>query len=156
MATLTTSAPWRRCRRRITSGTTRLSTVDSTPTRTVSTCASWPRRAFPPVAQGLHAGAGIAQEGHARLGQLGAGLAPFEQARAEDFLQFLEGLGDRRLRHRHGIRRLGEAALAGDFEEAGEVAELDAVVEVHGAAVAASGAGMVPNGRVGNEVWRAA
>lgn len=109
-----------------------------------------------PVAQGLHAGAGIAQEGHARLGQLGAGLAPFEQARAEDFLQFLEGLGDRRLRHRHGIRRLGEAALAGDFEEAGEVAELDAVVEVHGAAGAASGAGMVPNGRVGNEVWRAA
>ncbi|WP_410969248.1 hypothetical protein, partial [Salmonella sp. SAL04284] len=47
---------------------------------------------------------------------------------------------------------LGEAALAGDFEEAGEVAELDAVVEVHGVAVAASGAGMVPNGQVGDEV----
>ena len=72
-------------------GTTRLSTVDSTPTRT-SRPAPRGRAGCSLRRAGPARRAGIAQEGHPCLGQLGAGLAPFEQPRAEDFLQFLRVL----------------------------------------------------------------
>ena len=49
----------------------------------------------------------------------------------EDFLQLLERLGNRWLADRQGIGRLGEAALASDFEKAQQVAEFDTGVDVH-------------------------
>ncbi|MNE41340.1 hypothetical protein D3C80_1354040 [compost metagenome] len=83
------------------------------------------------VAQGLHAGAGVAQEGLAGGSEHHPALAALEQRVAEDLLELLEGLGDGRLAHRQAVGSPGEAALAGDFEKAGEMAELDAVVDVH-------------------------
>ncbi|MDT4861377.1 hypothetical protein FQZ97_959810 [compost metagenome] len=87
-------------------------------------------QAVHPIAQGLYARAGVAHEGQPRLGQAGASLAALEQAGVEDFLQLLEGLGNGRLAHRQLVRCAGQAALAGDLEEAQQVAEFDAGIDV--------------------------
>ncbi|MCY1215071.1 hypothetical protein D9M72_269080 [compost metagenome] len=87
-------------------------------------------QAVDPIAQGLDARAGVTHEGQPGLGQAGAALAAVEQGGVEDFLQLLEGLGDGRLAHRQLVGGAGQAALARHFEEAQQMAEFDAVIDV--------------------------
>ncbi|MNC39502.1 hypothetical protein D3C75_881630 [compost metagenome] len=84
------------------------------------------------IAQGLHAGPGIAHETRTGRGQLDALAAAREQARFQQVFEFLEGLGDGWLADCQDVGSPGQAALPGNLQEAQQVAVLDAGVEVHG------------------------
>jgi hypothetical protein len=51
-----------------------------------------------------------------------------EQPGIEDSLQLLERFGYRRLGDTEAVRRTGNAAAAGHFKKAGQVAKLDSVI----------------------------
>ncbi|MCY1450828.1 hypothetical protein D9M71_676640 [compost metagenome] len=84
------------------------------------------------IAQGLHAGPGIAHETHPGRGQLDALPAAREQARFQQVFELLEGLGNCRLADREHVGSPGQAALPGNLQKAQQVAVFDAGVEVHG------------------------
>src|SRR5690554_3843590 len=91
------------------------------------------------------------QEGIASIGQGYALSATLEQPAVQGVFQFSEGLGDGWLADRQGVSGTLDAALAGHFQEAVEVAQFDAVVRVH---CAASLTCCRRNSRGGRPVWR--
>ena len=82
-----------------------------------------------PLAQRGDAGGSVAVEHFAEGGERQPAAAAVEQFRAQELLELLDGLGRRGLADMQHLGGIHHALEAHDFEEAGDVPELDARID---------------------------